>query len=210
MNDWRGEERHESPHPPVHPHVPFSLKTMLPLLSQRTAPFSSTICWICLVKSLLSSAYLWLWSSAATYRRPLSIHLQLVSLMAVSPSWQEEPPGSGFLLLFHIICLDITATLPGTRGIITIFQYKRAGQGERLVQHGVCWWHHAVKRTLIKWVKWDDFLNNQFTQKFHHTISPCPCTHKEGATQLFWDSKKSAMQPNSVQLTKLVVDLFKG
>lgn len=101
---------------PVSTHRPLLIYHMLDLFSQ--IPFKQCV-------------YLWPWSSAATYYRPLSIHLQLVSLMAVSPSWQEEPPGSGFLLLFHIICLDITATLPATRGIITIFQYKKGRTGRQ-------------------------------------------------------------------------------
>ncbi len=78
--------------------------------------------------------------------------------MAVSLGQREESHGSSFLLLFHIICLAITASLPWTRGIITIFQYKDSRREKR--ESCVAWrlfLHHAVKRTLIRQVidhKW--------------------------------------------------------
>lgn len=51
----------------------------------------------------------------------------------------EESPGRSFLLLFHIICLAITASLLWTRGIITIFQFKDSSwEREGLVWLGDC------------------------------------------------------------------------
>lgn len=63
---------------------------------------------------------------------------QLISLMAVSLGQLEESPGSSFLLLFHIICLAITSSLPWTWGIITIFQYKDS-RGERERGASLAW-----------------------------------------------------------------------
>lgn len=139
MKDWRGEERHGTPPPPT-PLPPFCLKTMPPLRSLLVShlPYAA----ICLVKSPLSSADLWLCSVTSRitlYGRPGSPY----------PSWPvslgqlEESPGSAFLLLFHIICLAITASLPWTWGIITIFQFKdsrgqRGREDKGLVWFGDC------------------------------------------------------------------------
>lgn len=123
MKDWRGEERHGTP--PCTPH-PSENNATSPFL--HSPPLSSTIC--CHLFSQIpfkQRRSMALRQCFATTWITLHRHIG-----SAYPSWPmslgqlEESPGSGFLLLFHIICLAITASLPWTRGIITIFQFKES------------------------------------------------------------------------------------
>lgn len=138
MKDWRGEERHRPPPPPpLHPCFLSLWKQCHLSLSPLASSSSSTIC--C---HLFSQIPFKQCRSMALRQCCATTWITLYRHIGSSyPSWSvsldqlEESLGSAFLLLFHIICLAITAILPWAEGIITIFQFKDS----RIHREGLVW-----------------------------------------------------------------------
>lgn len=143
MKDWRGEERYGTPAhytPPTPPSLSLWKQCHLSL-SPLASSLSSTIC--CHLFSQIpfkQCRSMALRQCFATTWITLYRHIgSSYSSWPMSLGQLEESPGRSFLLLFHIICLAITASLLWTRGIITIFQFKDSSwEREGLVWLGDC------------------------------------------------------------------------